>query len=98
MATKNHSCKIHFKRSRSCSGLRSYSQFKTALTRTANDPDPNLMAPLLVGDYVALNGIELGDLLAVHTLIANIGLYTAPREQRKFSTCVILDRYKTNAT
>jgi len=42
------------------------------------------MAPLLVGDYVDINGVEVGNgLLAVYALVANLGLYTAPRETRE---------------
>jgi hypothetical protein len=38
----------------------------------------------MVGDYVTINGVEVGgDLLAVYSLVANLGLYTAPREKRK---------------
>lgn len=43
------------------------------------------MAPLRVGDFVTLNGIEVGGgLLAVYSLDANLGLYTAPGELRKY--------------
>jgi len=42
-----------------------------------------LMAPLMVGDFVTINGLFLEDgLLAVYMLLANLGLYTAPGEQR----------------
>lgn len=48
------------------------------------------MAPLMVGDYVTINGVEVGDgLLAVYSLVANLGLYTAPRETRKSNVPLI---------
>lgn len=41
-------------------------------------------APLLVGDYVTLNGLFLEDgLLAVYQLISNHGFYTASGVARK---------------
>lgn len=41
------------------------------------------MAPLMVGDFVTINGIEVDHgLLVVYSLVANLGLYTAPRENR----------------
>lgn len=36
------------------------------------------MAPLLVGDYVTINGNNLGTIFEVNSLIANIGYYTSP--------------------
>jgi hypothetical protein len=43
-----------------------------------------LTAPILVGDYVTLNGMYVpGGLFAVNNLLANVGLYTAPNIQRK---------------
>lgn len=67
-----------------------YSQFKTAATRSTSDPDPNVMAPLMVGDYVTINGVEVGNgLLAVYSLVANLGLYTAPRENRKYNLSLL---------
>jgi hypothetical protein len=35
------------------------------------------MAPLLVGDYVTINGNNLGSIFEVNSLIANVGYYTA---------------------
>ncbi|KAH8650969.1 hypothetical protein BGZ60DRAFT_388580 [Tricladium varicosporioides] len=65
-------------------GVPTFIQFKTAATRSTTDPDPNVMAPLMVGDYVTINGIEVGGgLLAVYSLVANLGIYTAPRETRE---------------
>ncbi|KAH6669835.1 hypothetical protein B0J14DRAFT_104820 [Halenospora varia] len=67
-------------------GVPTFIQFKTAATRLATDPDPNVMAPLMVGDYVTINGVEVGDgLLAVYSLVANLGLYTAPEKLRPTS-------------
>jgi hypothetical protein len=44
-----------------------------------------LTAPILVGDYVTLNGIFVpGGLFAVYSLVNNVGLYTAPGIQRRF--------------
>jgi hypothetical protein len=46
-----------------------------------------LMSPILMGDYVNINGNFLEDgLLAVHLLLANVGLYTATGTARKFQT------------
>jgi hypothetical protein len=36
------------------------------------------MAPLIVGDYVTINGNNLGTIFEVNSLIANVGYYTAP--------------------
>ncbi|CAG8973951.1 hypothetical protein HYALB_00007480 [Hymenoscyphus albidus] len=56
-------------------------QFKGALARTATDPDPNLMAPIMVGDYITINGVQVGGgIFAVYSLLASLALYTAPRE------------------
>lgn len=44
----------------------------------ANQPDPNLFAPLLVGDWVSFEAVNVGgDLWAAYSLDANLGLYTA---------------------
>ncbi|KAF7361123.1 hypothetical protein MSAN_01144100 [Mycena sanguinolenta] len=43
------------------------------------DPDPRIMVPLVVGDYVTLSGTQVeDDLLAVYNLEANLGIFTAP--------------------
>lgn len=44
-------------------------------------PDANFMAPLLVGDYVTINGLNLGNIFEVNSLVANVGYYTAPGTQ-----------------
>lgn len=44
----------------------------------ANQPDPNFFAPLLVGDWVSFEAVNVGgDLWAAYSLDANLGLYTA---------------------
>jgi hypothetical protein len=44
-----------------------------------------VMAPILMGDYVTVNGIFLeDDLFAVYNLLNNIGLYTMTGIARKF--------------
>ncbi|KAF8172821.1 hypothetical protein K438DRAFT_1981305 [Mycena galopus ATCC 62051] len=40
--------------------------------------DPRIMVPLAVGDYITFSGTKVGDVLAVYTLEANLGIYTAP--------------------
>ena len=39
-------------------------------------PDPHLMMPLAAGDYITFSGIDLGDLFAVYSLEANLGIFT----------------------
>lgn len=49
---------------------------------TGNTPDPNLMAPLMVGDYVTYSGAWVAsDMMAIFSLTANLGFYTAPGTQ-----------------
>ncbi|KAF7345209.1 hypothetical protein MSAN_01897400 [Mycena sanguinolenta] len=46
---------------------------------SAGDPDPRIMVPLVVGDYITFSGTKVeGDLLAVYSLVANLGIYTSP--------------------
>lgn len=40
-------------------------------------PNPMLMAPLKVGDYVEFSYIEFGGELLCYALTANVGIYTA---------------------
>lgn len=52
------------------------------------------MAPIMVGDYVTINGVQVGNgLLAVYALEANLAFYTAPREQRKSHLTTYKDRF-----
>ncbi|KAJ7583537.1 hypothetical protein C8J56DRAFT_791150 [Mycena floridula] len=45
----------------------------------AGRPDPNFFAPLVVGDFITYSGTVVSDgLIAVYTLEANLGIYTAP--------------------
>jgi hypothetical protein len=44
------------------------------------------MAPLIVGDYVTINGNNLGTIFEVNFLIANVGYYTAPGTQPSYMT------------
>jgi len=53
----------------------------------AGGPDPRLMAPLVVGDYVTYSGIKAADgTLEVYSLQANLGFYTAPGTQPAYIT------------
>ncbi|KAJ7631906.1 hypothetical protein DFH06DRAFT_1004796 [Mycena polygramma] len=41
--------------------------------------DPSVMVPLVVGDYITFSGTKIEDgILAVYSLEANLGIYTAP--------------------
>lgn len=45
----------------------------------AGSPDPELPAPLLVGDYITYSGAWVSsDLVAIYELDANLGIFTAP--------------------
>ncbi|HXI31871.1 MAG TPA: Ig-like domain-containing protein, partial [Vicinamibacterales bacterium] len=48
-------------------------------------PDPRLMAPFEVGDYVDYNGIQIADengpYIAAHTIVSNMTIMTAPGTQ-----------------
>ncbi|KAJ7195943.1 hypothetical protein GGX14DRAFT_575268 [Mycena pura] len=53
-----------------------------------NGLDPRIMVPLVVGDYITYSGILLPDgLLAIYSLTANLGIYTAPGTQPAYLTC-----------
>ncbi|ORY15696.1 hypothetical protein BCR34DRAFT_477573 [Clohesyomyces aquaticus] len=45
---------------------------------SAQDPDPMVMAPLVVGDHITFSGSMIGNLFEVNALTANVGFYTAP--------------------
>ncbi|KAJ7230324.1 hypothetical protein GGX14DRAFT_343704 [Mycena pura] len=50
--------------------------------------DPRIMVPLVVGDYVTYLGTQVGDgLLAIYSLEANLGIYTAPGTKPAYITC-----------
>ncbi|KAJ7026715.1 hypothetical protein C8F04DRAFT_966139 [Mycena alexandri] len=52
------------------------------------DPDPRIMVPIVLGDYVTFSGTKIaGDILAVYSLEANLGIYTAPGTQPAYVTC-----------
>ncbi|KAJ6529747.1 hypothetical protein B0H19DRAFT_1274139 [Mycena capillaripes] len=52
--------------------------FGNPATVAPGDPDPRLMAPLVVGDYITFSGTKVpGGLLAIYSLSANLGIYTA---------------------
>ncbi|KAJ6463349.1 hypothetical protein C8R45DRAFT_840993 [Mycena sanguinolenta] len=51
------------------------------------DPDPRIMVPLVVGDYVTVSGTQVdGDLLAIYNLEANLGVFTAPGTKPAYVT------------
>ncbi|KAH8832287.1 hypothetical protein DL96DRAFT_1581570 [Flagelloscypha sp. PMI_526] len=53
----------------------------------AGQPDPLKMVPIVVGDYVTISATNVGnDLYAVYSLVANVGLYTAPGTQPAYIT------------
>ncbi|KAF2735727.1 hypothetical protein EJ04DRAFT_434338 [Polyplosphaeria fusca] len=60
--------------------------FSDPATIGPNDPDANVMAPLMVGDFVTFSGQNLGDIFEVNNLIANIGFYTAPGSKPSYVT------------
>jgi hypothetical protein len=45
------------------------------------------MAPLKVGDYVTVQGTEIGGTLWVNSLVANLGLFTSPGTKPAYVTC-----------
>jgi hypothetical protein len=49
---------------------------------TANSPNPNVMAPMEVGDYVSYSGIlcddAQGSFIAAFAVTVNVGIFTAP--------------------
>ncbi|KIJ37448.1 hypothetical protein M422DRAFT_260124 [Sphaerobolus stellatus SS14] len=53
--------------------------FPDPATVQAGDPDPHLMVPLHVGDFVTFSATDVGNgLFAVYSLNANLGIFTAP--------------------
>lgn len=44
------------------------------------------MMPLAVGDYITFSGVDVGGLLAVYSLEANLGIYTAPGTKPAYVT------------
>ncbi|KAJ7139026.1 hypothetical protein C8R44DRAFT_727142 [Mycena epipterygia] len=61
--------------------------FKNPALLVSGDPDPRLMVPLVVGDYIPFSGTKVpGGLLAVYSLQANLGLYTAPGTKPAYIT------------
>ncbi|KAJ7145994.1 hypothetical protein C8R44DRAFT_656035 [Mycena epipterygia] len=56
---------------------------------TEGGPDPRIMAPLVVGDYVTFSGIKTADgVLEIYELEANLGFYTAPGTQPAYVVAV----------
>jgi hypothetical protein len=60
------------------------STFADPATIGPDDPDPALMAPLVVGDYVTISGQMIGSIFEVNNLDANLGYYTAPGTQPSY--------------
>ncbi|KAJ7146109.1 hypothetical protein C8R44DRAFT_690358 [Mycena epipterygia] len=53
----------------------------------SGDPDPRLMVPLVVGDFITFSGTKVaGGLLEVYSLEANLGIYTAPGTKPAYVT------------
>jgi hypothetical protein len=68
-------------------GVGGYPGVTAATTRLATDPDPREQAPFKVGDYIEWGGTVLrgdgkgpngSDTISVHTIDANVGIYTQP--------------------
>jgi len=59
-------------------------------TRAAGDPDARQQAPFEEGDHIAWSGTLMkgasgsGDVLSVHTIEANVGIYTQPGTQPSY--------------
>lgn len=53
----------------------------------AGQPDPMLLVPLAVGDFVSFTGTKVGGLLAINALTANLGIYTAPGTKPAYVNC-----------
>ncbi|KAJ7079967.1 hypothetical protein B0H15DRAFT_857498 [Mycena belliarum] len=61
--------------------------FNDPASISAGDPDPRIMVPLVVGDYITFSGTKVaGGLLAVYSLEANLGIYTAPGTKPAYIT------------
>jgi hypothetical protein len=75
---------------RSFSDLNSITDFNSTFgdpaTLGPDDPDPALMAPLVVGDYITFSGQMVGSLFEVNNLVANLGYYTAPGTKPAYVT------------
>ncbi|KAJ7058267.1 hypothetical protein C8F01DRAFT_1150226 [Mycena amicta] len=55
---------------------------------TTGGLDPRIMVPLVVGDYVTYSGSKVpGNLIAIYSLEANLGIYTAPGTKPAYITC-----------
>lgn len=51
----------------------------------SGQPDPMLMAPFMVGDFVSYSGAWVsGDTIAAYSMEANLGIFTAPGTQPAF--------------
>ncbi|KAJ6523275.1 hypothetical protein DFH09DRAFT_938027 [Mycena vulgaris] len=51
-------------------------------------PDPRIMVPLVVGDYITYSGTKTAEgILEVYALEANLGIYTARGTQPRYLTC-----------
>ncbi|KAJ7652402.1 hypothetical protein DFH06DRAFT_1418842 [Mycena polygramma] len=54
---------------------------------TANQADPTIMVPLAVGDYITYSGVKVaGGTLAIYSLEANLGIFTAPGTKPAYIT------------
>jgi hypothetical protein len=50
-------------------------------------PDPRLMVPLTIGDYVTITGTMNGGTVEVNNLIANLAIFTAPGTKPAYVSC-----------
>lgn len=64
------------------------STFQDPATISDDAPDARVAMPLAVGDYITFSGVEVGGgLLAVYSLVANLGIYTAPGKLPAYIAC-----------
>lgn len=83
MESLYHNCKHYIQQ---CTNIK-YNEFIINFVTKSNfgappvangAPDPNLFAPLMVGDWVTWSGINVGGgLWSVYSLEANLGIFTA---------------------
>ncbi|KAJ7701559.1 hypothetical protein B0H17DRAFT_189781 [Mycena rosella] len=61
--------------------------FNDPASLASGDPDPRIMVPLVVGDFITFSGTKVaGGLLEVYSLEANLGIYTAPGTKPAYVT------------
>jgi len=62
--------------------------FGDPATLKKNDPNPRVMVPLVVGDYITFSATNVGNgLYAVYALVANVAIFTAPKTLPAYVTC-----------